>query len=311
MTLLPSHGFTSGVLLLAHAARVPRTDIDVWVRAASDRAAHWGRSLDLPATARALLEHGLADQTQDGISPAQRLLALASMKFNAMQAAARILLAVSPPPWLAQAVRTDAVVRDYIPDADLKALAWLEPGLDALLIDVAALHRTSQEDVWRARLGEAAEGVVLSALQNEGRTAVQVSLISASYGYDIEVCGSPTERIEVKGAGPGTAGSFHLTRHEFETALHYPNSFSVIQVVFRSHAFSADVLRPEHIAGMIRLTPQALRSTVPEDTEMFTWEQSALLTPPRAVWSSVGLRLAEDFAAPGLRRPGGASGIQH
>ncbi|WP_194292652.1 protein NO VEIN domain-containing protein [Streptomyces katsurahamanus] len=310
MTLLPSHGLVFRVLLLAHAAdRAPRADADAWARAAFDRASHWGRSLDLRAAARALLAHGLAEATEDGIRVAARLRSLPAMESGAMRATARVLLAASPPPWLTQAVRSGSVVRDYIPDADLKALTWLEPELDALLADAAAQHLAAEGEVWRERLGEAAEAVVLSALRRTGREAVQVSLVSAAYGYDVEVSGDPVERIEVKGAGPETRGSFHLTRHEFETARRHPDTWSVVQVVFRPDAFRADVLGPEHVADMIRLMPQAVRAVVPEDTDAFVWEQSALLTPPAEDWRPTGLRPAADFSAPGLR-PGLRPGLQ-
>ncbi|MFI6575313.1 DUF3883 domain-containing protein [Nocardiopsis sp. NPDC050513] len=301
MTLLPRHGLVFGVLLLAHASQVPRVDVAAWVRAASERAGHWSRSLDLSTVARALLEHDLAEQTLDGIRPAPQLRALPAMDSSAMRAAARVLLAASPPVWLTQAVRSNAVVHDYIPDADLKALAWLEPGLDSLLVDVAVMHHSTQEDVWRKRVGEAAEAVVLSALRREGRLARQVSLVSPSYGYDIEIGNPPLERIEVKGAGPETSGSFHITRHEFETALRYPDTYSVVQVVFHSSAFSAEVLRGEHVAAVIRLASQVLCSIVPADTETFTWEQSALLRPPTIAWRPTALRPEEGFFVPGLR----------
>ncbi|MCK9868105.1 DUF3883 domain-containing protein [Nocardiopsis dassonvillei] len=199
--------------------------------------------------------------------------------------------------------------RDYIPDADLKALAWLEPELDALLADVAARYRAELENSWRDRLGEAAEAVVLSALKRDGRKAVQVSLVSAAYGYDVEVSGPPTGRIEVKGAGPATSGSFHLTRHEFDTALRYPETFSVVQVIFHPCAFRADVLGPEHVADVRQVTAQVLRSIAPEDTETFIWEQSALFTPPAVAWRPTDLRPAADFAIPGLWQSGDVEGI--
>ncbi|NEA46545.1 DUF3883 domain-containing protein [Streptomyces sp. SID10815] len=303
MTLLPSHGRAFSVLLLAHAAvRVSRADVEDWAQAASDRAAQWGRRLDALTTARALFAHGLAEQTREGVRLGHALQALPVMESGAMRAAACLLLTASPPPWLSQAIRAGTVVRDYIPGNDLKVLSWLEPGLDALLLDVAVRHRAVQEDAWRERLGEAAEAVVLSALRRDGRKAIQVSLVSPAYGYDVEVSGPPTERIEVKGAGPETSGSFHLTRHEFDTALRHPDSFCLMQVVFHSCAFHAEVLRAEHVADVKRLTPQALRSIVPEDNATFAWERSALLRPSVSVWQPSALRPAADFTAPGLRR---------
>ncbi|MGW0944312.1 protein NO VEIN domain-containing protein [Streptomyces sp. NPDC002623] len=303
MRLLPSHGLAFSTLLLAHAAvRAPRTDVDAWAHAAADHAPHWARSLDLRATARALLLHDLAQPTDTGVQTAEQLHAVALQESGALQAAARVLLTTSPPAWLALAVRSGTVVRDYIPAADLRALAWLEPDLDALLLDAAAQQRWADEEAWRERLGAAAEAAVLSALRRAGRDAVQVSLVSDAYGYDIEVRDPPVGQIEVKGAGPETRGTFHITRHEFETSQRRPDTWRLMQVVFQSSAFSADVLGAGHIAEVLQLTPRALREVVPEDTRAFVWEQSALLTPPATAWRPADLTPSADFSAAGLRR---------
>ncbi|MGQ4361265.1 protein NO VEIN domain-containing protein [Streptomyces sp. SAS_272] len=303
MTLLPSHGLAFGVLLLAHAAiRSPRADAASWAAAAADQAPYWARSLNLRATAHALARHGLATETETGIQPSEQLQMLAGLESSALQATARVLLAAAPPPWLPLAVRSATVVRDYVPAADLKTLAWLEPELDALLLDAAAQQRRADEDAWRERLGAAAEAAVLSALRQAGREAVQVSLISDAYGYDIEVCDPPTAQIEVKGVGPQTRGSFHLTRHEYETAQRRRGTWRLVQVVFHSSAFTAAVLGPAHVGEVLCLTPETLRDVVPEDTDAFVWEQSALITPPTTAWKAVDLKPAADFSAPGLRR---------
>ncbi|WP_079141835.1 DUF3883 domain-containing protein [Streptomyces sp. LUP30] len=302
MRLLPSHGLTFGVLLLAHAAvRAPRYDAEKWARAATEQAPFWARSLDLRTIVRTLVLHGLAEETDDGMQAAEQLRALALQDYGAPKATARVLLAASPPSWLASAVRSGVVVRDYIPSADLAALAWLEPDLDALLFDAAVQRRNSEEEAWRERLGAAAEAVVVSALRRAGRQVAQVSLVSDTYGYDVEVFDPPPKQIEVKGAGPETRGGFHLTRHEFETSQRRPDSWRLVQVVFHPSAFTADVLDPSHIVDVLQLTPRVLRDLVPEDTRAFVWDQSALLTPPTTAWESAGLKPAPDFSAPGLR----------
>ncbi|MER5978622.1 DUF3883 domain-containing protein [Streptomyces sp. NPDC001857] len=303
MTLLPSHGLAFGVLLLAHSAiRAPRSDMECWVRAATDHAPFWARSLDLRTTASALVLHGLAEETDDGIRTTDRLRAVAGLDSGSLQAIARVLLTTSPPSWLALAARRGVVTREYIPAADLKSLSWLEPELDSVLLDAAAQLHRADEEAWRDRLGAAAEAVVVSALRRKGRRAVRVSLVSDAFGYDVEVCDPPREQLEVKGAGPQTRGSFHLTRHEFETSQRHGNRWRLVQVVFRSDAFTVDVIDSSHVAEVLLLTPQALRTVVPEDTRGFVWEQSALLTPPADAWTSADLKPAPDFTAPGLRR---------
>lgn len=302
MTLLPSHGMTFGSLLLAHtAALAPRDSVEAWVQAARAQGSYLTRALDLRATARFLVDAGLVN-ARDGIRLGRHLSRLVVYGDRAgLPDMARVLLVAAPPPWLPLAAARGRVVRDYIPDADLKALLWLEPELDALLLSVGAQLKQAGQDAVRELLGEAAEAVVLSALRRERRDAVQVSRISDAYGYDIEVRGSSLERIEVKGTGPATRGSFHLTRNEFETGLRHARSWRLVQVVFDRSAFTADVLDRTHVLEVRQLCPGTIPEIVPDDTAQFVWEKSALLTPSEQAWLPSGLVPEDDFSVPGLR----------
>ncbi len=302
MSLLPSHGTVFGSLLLTQtAALTPRTDAERWVNAARAQGSFLTQALDLHATARGLIDAGLVEAEQ-GIQLGQSLSRLAALDdAGGMHSMARILLTEAPPQWLALAAGSGRVVRDYIPDADLKALLWLEPELDSLLLSVGARQKQTWQEEVRQRLGEAAEAAVLSALRRAGHDAVQVSRISDAYGYDIEVRGTHVDRIEVKGVGPTTRGTFHLTRNEFETSLHHADSWRLVQVIFDGSAFLADVLDRSHIAAVLQLATGTIREVVPPDTSQFVWENSAKLTVPEGNWLPTGLVPSDDFQAPGFR----------
>ncbi|WP_198167214.1 DUF3883 domain-containing protein [Microbispora sp. ATCC PTA-5024] len=222
-----------------------------------------------------------------------------------LQDVARILLAAAPPPWLRLAVSAGSVTRAYIPAEDLRALLWLEPELDRILLDAyAQLDQQDQEEI-RKRVGDAAELVVLAALQRAGHRPARVSQISDSYGYDIEVRGTSIDRIEVKAAGPTTRGTFHLTRNEYAKSLQHGQQWRLVQVVFSSAAFVADELNTSHVEGVFQLAAGTLQKVVPPDTPQFAWEGSALLSPPDTAWCSPGLVLDPDFKCPGIRSAAG------
>ncbi|WP_161801106.1 protein NO VEIN domain-containing protein [Kitasatospora griseola] len=231
--------------------------------------------------------------------PLRRLIRLGEAA--GLRETARVLMSAAPPVWLTLAVRSGKVFRDYIPEADLKALRWLEPDLDAMLLAIGTERNHARQEEVRQILGDAAEAAVLSALHREHRDAIQVSRISDAYGYDIEIRGETLDRIEVKGAGPSTGGSFHLTRHEFETCRRYGAGWRVIQVVFTASAFTATSLDRSHVDEMLQLSSAAIVDMVPPDTPRFVWEDSALLKPPVELWLPTGLEPGDDFQAIGFR----------
>ncbi|MFD8596356.1 DUF3883 domain-containing protein [Kitasatospora sp. NPDC059646] len=297
-----------GVQLLTDVASLaPRGSLGAWLQAARAHSSHLIEALDLAAVARSLVDAGLVDVT-DGVSLGRRLSAVAEFgDQRTLQDVARVLLVADPPPWLLPATRTGAVVRAYIPTDDLKALTWLEAHLDRLLLDASAEVRAESGEAMRERLGEAAEQVVLHALRQSGHRPIQVSRISDSFGYDIEVRGATPDRIEVKAASVTTMNSFHLSRNEFETGIRYGAQWRLVQVVFDNAAFAAGVIEPRHLAALRELEPGAIARLVPADVPSFVWEQSAVLTPDESDWRPAGLDIGTGLRLPGFAAPKGSA----
>ncbi|HEY9370229.1 DUF3883 domain-containing protein [Streptomyces sp.] len=299
--LLPRHGTAFGALLLTRTAVLAhRADIDEWVDAARDHGAYLAAAVDLRGVARALTEARLA-QEADGVRLGRPLRRIAELGEAATpRDLAHVLLRADPPPWLALAVESGRVVRAYIPTDDLRALAWLEPDLDGVLLAVHTELCGTRQDEIRQRVGDAAEQVVLDALRHSGLRPVHVALLSDAFGYDIEVRQPGMDRIEVKGAGPMSRGTFHLSRNEYETGMRYGSQWRVVQVVFHGSAFVADVIDRSHVAEVLELSAEAVRGTVPVDTERFRWEESAVLAPEPGAWRPAGLEPSPELRLPGF-----------
>ena len=118
-------------MLLAHAAFVaPRRTMSGWIQAAMSHGGHLAAALDLSATARQLVDCGLAKEgTWIEIAPQLSAL-VANEQGPALRDVAQLLLMSSPPPWVRLVVSETGVAREYIPKEDLAALGWLEPDLD-------------------------------------------------------------------------------------------------------------------------------------------------------------------------------------
>ncbi|WP_328708675.1 protein NO VEIN domain-containing protein [Microbispora hainanensis] len=273
--------------------------------AARAHGSYLASAIDLKTSARTLAASGLVSLT-DPILLSPQLAGIADLGATVtLPDVARVLLTAAPPPWLRLAVSAGSVLREYIPTEDLKALLWLEPELDEILLDAhAQLKQLDQAEI-RERIGDAAELVVLAALRQAGHKPVRVSRISDLYGYDIEVRGSAIDRIEVKAAGPTTRGSFHLTRNEYVKSLQHGMQWRLIQVVFNSAAFVVEELHASHVEAVYQLVPGTLQKVVPPDTPHFAWQGSALLSLPDTAWCSPGLTLDPDFKIPGIGRATG------
>ena len=289
--MLPSQGRCIAVFLLARVARLKvRQNVEEWVESARSASSFMAASVNLQQPAQALISCGLVS-TGQGIQLGSALAPFTSAADRVtLFGIARLLLLASPPLWLNLAV-DNQVKREYIPSWDLQELSWLDPDLDALLLEVrTALGDSSQDDL-RRELGSAAELLIMSALNAAGVDALHVARISDAFGYDIE-CHSPSiDRIEVKAASENTRGTFHLTRNEFDKSREYPNQWRLLQVVFMNRAFVQRRLDASNVLGIFQLRTGALGKVIPADTEAFRWTASAEVRPSPDEWVHAAIKL--------------------
>lgn len=300
--MFPSQGCCHGVFLLGYTAKLKeRHSFDEWVQAACERSTIMSKALDLNHIAKSML--GLNIVTlQDHVKLAGTLEAVSDQadKYT-LQAIARLLLKASPPSWLWFAVRDGHVVREYIPTGDLANLAWMDPDLDAILIDVYEAISKREENDFRKAIGDAAELFVIAALRHAGVKPLHVSRLSDSYGYDIECREASVDRIEVKAASQASQASFHISRNEFEKSSCHGQEWRLIQVVFSSQAFVSEKLHSFHIVSIRQLRHGTLQELVPADTSSFKWSESAQIAPPTDAWEPANLSLDPNFSTAGFK----------
>ena len=289
--MLPSQGRCIAVFLLARVARLKvRQNVEEWVESARSASSFMAASVNLQQPAQALISCGLVS-TGQGIQLGSALAPFTSAADRVtLFGIARLLLLASPPLWLNLAV-DNQVKREYIPSWDLQELSWLDPDLDALLLEVrTALGDSSQDDL-RRELGSAAELLIMSALNAAGVDALHVARISDAFGYDIECHSTSIDRIEVKAASENTRGTFHLTRNEFDKSREYPNQWRLLQVVFMNRAFVQRRLDASNVLGIFQLRTGALGKVIPADTEAFRWTASAEVRPSPDEWFHAAIKL--------------------
>lgn len=302
--MIPTHGAATSVFLLANAIRDgKRENVNDWIASASARSSFLAGAVDHLPVAQFLIRSSLAT-TSESIRPSPRLLAVAECADRStLLTIASMILESEPPAWLPVAVTGGEVRHELIPSADRAALSWLEPQLDRLLLLAAARPSPVREELAQG-IGRAAELVVLAALDYEGASPVHVSLVSDRFGYDVESLKAPVGQWEVKGGTGNTSTSFHLTRHEFDIGGERSGTWSLVQVVFQPSVIVADVIDSSHVLCIRLLRFNRLAELVPRDSSYFSWESSAVVTPPPSAWESSGLSVPHGFSAPNLRSLG-------
>ena len=297
----PSRGQCHGVFLLCRAVQLRgRRDIDEWISAARAQSTFMAHALDLELIASKLIKFGLASILDRVVVDAVFSELSDQADRTTLLAIARILIQKNPPFWLNVAVNNLGVSREYIPSKALEELQWIEPGLDQFLIDIYASLPIPGQDAIRKRIGEVAELLVLAALKYSGANPVHVSMLSDSYGYDIECRREHIDRIEVKAASVNTQESFHISRNEFDKSVVYGEQWKVVQVVFSSRAFVDNRIDATHVEILRELRSSALRQLVPSDIKSFRWTDSALITVPQDMWDCSNIQLDPNFYTAGF-----------
>lgn len=296
--MLPSRGCCHAVFLLVFSARLKQySGLEDWVEAAKGRATIMAATLNLSAVASSLVALDLA--SLNPVLPAKSLQSAGEDASNqTFEKIARILLERSPPLWLKVAVSNTVVSREYIPAADLDALAWLGDALDSILLDVFR-NSIVEEDFASKAIGDAAELIVVAALKRMGGTVLHVSQISDAFGYDIEHRQtSGTARIEVKACSAQTSDCFILSRNEFDKSQLLKSEWCLIQIIFKVGAVFGDTIGAEDVIAIRELKPDILLELSPPDSENFRWRESAEYRPKSEHWISSQLDLDPTFSAP-------------
>jgi hypothetical protein len=296
--MLPSRGCCHAVFLLVFSARLKQySGLEDWVEAAKGRATIMAAALNLSTVATSMVALDLV--SLNPVLPAKSLQSAGEDASNhTFEKIARILLERSPPLWLKVAVDNKTVCREYIPAADLDALAWLGDALDSILLDVFR-SSIAEKDFAPKAIGDAAELIVVAALKRMGGTVTHVAQISDAFGYDIEHrLSSRTSRIEVKACSAQTSGCFILSRNEFDKSQLFKSEWRLIQVIFKVGAVFGTTIGPEDIVAVRELTPDTILKLTPEDSDSFRWRESAEYHPKTDHWTPCRLDLDLTFRAP-------------
>ena len=287
--MLPSQGICVAIFLLGRSGVLTaRRTIEEWIDGARSTSSFMAASLSFEAPVEVMFQCGLA-KLRDGVEISPELTQFVEVADRrSLFAIARIVMLSKPPLWLHLAVDRE-VRREYVPLWDLEELSWLDPDLDALLLEVAAAQNRGDRDDIRKQLGDAAELAVFDSLNRKGLKPLHVSRISDAFGYDIECRSIRIDRIEVKASSETTRGRFLLSRNEYEKSLQYGSQWRLIQLVFLNKAFVNKQFDSLNVAGAFQLREGTLQQVVPVDTEWFRWVDSAELTVPSTYWLPVKL----------------------
>lgn len=264
--------------------------------AASERTSFHATAGDVAGTAAILLRAGLASEGEY-IKLDTRLArhAMAADRMN-LVAIAKLFLLSFPPSWIVTVVANDLVDLDLVPSADLEALDWLGSDLAPIIVEVHRSLTHQSDEALRRQIGLAGELVVMSALRNSGFDPVHVSLVSDSYGYDIEYRdGAETKRIEVKAAFRHTSDRILISRNEFDRALAYGSSWRLVQVVLSTQFVVGKLVDSSTVLTMREIGAEQIRALAPPVSATFRWVESAEFRPPAEIWTNSGLTAEPDL----------------
>lgn len=299
--MLPNHGVTHAVFLLGYTARLNAVaSLDQLIGAARTQSTYLASATDLRTPATRLLELGLLAVGRSVTIDSQLDALFHNADQRAMHGIARVLLKAAPPFWLWSAVHQGKVLREYIPSADLAALSWLEPHLDTLLVSVHLELDTGRQQNLAKQIGDAAELILMAAYAYEGHRPIHVARYHDGCGYDIELPGSPIDRIEVKAASVRTQGQFRLTRNEYDKARLWGSEWRLIQLVFSQQAFFAERISGQHVVDVLDLSADAILRLAPADTPEFRWMESAEFTPAVEDWRKISINFDPNFTTSGF-----------
>jgi len=130
---------------------------------------------------------------------------------------------------------------------------------------MAAMARGQKNDRLAA-IGRQGEKLTLAyEIERTGRKPKWVAIDNNEDGYDVlsvvDAEDSRSLSIEVKSSTMGLAGSFHLTRNEWERARETEN-----------HAFHLWAIRAQHQPSLAIISPEVMEAHIPSDRGKGNWE---------------------------------------
>ena len=287
--MLPSQGLCIAIFLLGRSAILKnRRSLEEWIEGTRTASSFMAASLNLLPPAEAMIAFKLATFKESIVIDGELTPHLDSANRASLFGIARLVMLASPPLWLRLAIDHE-VRREYIPSWDLEELSWLDPDLDALLLEVASAANKGEQEEFRKQLGDAAELLVLDSLKQTGHNPLHVAAISDAFGYDIEAREIRIDRVEVKASSENTRGRFLLTRNEYQKSLQYGSQWRLLQVVFLNRAFVERRFDRSNVLGTYQLRDGALERVIPPDSQEFRWVESAELRLPQEDWFEVEL----------------------
>jgi hypothetical protein len=297
--LVPSEGVCHGCYILAYCAGLDAPPSITELLERSHRLT-CGDSFfrDLEELAQSLLEVGLMVEEGGRIHfvsefPKCRNGADRDTKLQI----AKLLLMYSRPSWLLISGDANVVQDSLTPIGAQNAMAWMGSDLNHILRSVLA---PEYRHFAHEALGYIGEQVILDAEQNAGRRVRCVSVLSDSYGYDLESAqGNQMHCIEVKCTLESKVGRFFLTRNEYEQSRRLGAIWILVQVVLRSDKiWTASHLDSNSVATIRSLSSDAIFQQIVKDNSSCRWHDTVQFQVPEKIWEEYPYRPSTYWSIP-------------
>ncbi len=298
---IPTRGLCHSIFLLAYSATSnTRTNKAGLLSAARRIPTFMSDALAMDAALEYLLELRLASIKDNRVILDKRLTFIDQDVSTATLARiAMIILHLDPPQWLPTVVLNGELHKELIPSYDEQSLAWLGGYLEPFLLET---HKDNKHlDAFKAWLGNIGEQIVLANEIERGHEASQVSLISDSFGFDIESFrNSKRLCLEVKTSLESRAERFFVSRNEVNKAGMLHGSWALVHIILSNQVATAEVITREHLQVSRMMPSKELMQLTPCDSSTGIWTESALIQPDEDAWSSWPISIPKDWSHPGF-----------
>jgi hypothetical protein len=149
-------------------------------------------------------------------------------------------------------------------------------------------------------LGYIGEQMILDAERNAGKRVRSVSVLSDSYGYDLEsAAANEMHCIEVKCTLESRAGRFFLTRNEYEQSRRLSTIWILVQVVLRTDKiWTASHLDSNTVATIRSLSSDMIFQQIVKDNSNCHWQDTVQFQVPDEIWEDYPYRPSTVWSIP-------------